>query len=59
MARLRVITNCQVLTEGWDEPKVNCIIHAAPTKSQSPLHAEDRKRNSAISRYWKGRLPRH
>jgi ATP-dependent helicase IRC3 len=28
-----VITNCQVLTEGWDEPAINCIIHAAPTKS--------------------------
>ena len=23
--KIRVITNCQVLTEGWDEPKVNCI----------------------------------
>jgi superfamily II DNA or RNA helicase len=29
--KLRVITNCMVLTEGWDEPGVNCIIHAAPT----------------------------
>ena len=39
--KIRVLTNCQVLTEGWDEPKVNCIIHAAPTKSQSPLYAEN------------------
>ena len=23
--KIRVLTNCQVLTEGWDEPKVNCI----------------------------------
>ena len=30
---LRVITNCAVLTEGWDEPSLDCIIHAAPTKS--------------------------
>ena len=25
--KIRVLTNCQVLTEGWDEPKVNCIAH--------------------------------
>ena len=31
--KIRVLTNCQVLTEGWDEPKVNCILHLAPTKS--------------------------
>lgn len=29
----RVITNCQILTEGWDDPGVSCIIHARPTKS--------------------------
>ncbi len=28
-----VICNCQVLTEGYDEPGVNCIILARPTKS--------------------------
>jgi len=28
-----VIANCQVLTEGYDEPAVDCIILARPTKS--------------------------
>jgi superfamily II DNA or RNA helicase len=31
----RVLTNAMLLTEGWDEPSVNCIIQARPTKSQS------------------------
>ncbi len=30
---LQVLTNCNVLTEGFDEPSVNCIVHARPTKS--------------------------
>jgi len=29
-----VISNCAVLTEGYDEPSVNCIIIARPTKSR-------------------------
>jgi len=29
-----VVTNCQVLTEGFDEPRVDCIIMARPTKSR-------------------------
>jgi len=29
----RIITNCMVLTEGWDCPPVSCIILARPTKS--------------------------
>jgi Helicase conserved C-terminal domain len=28
-----VLCNCQLLTEGWDDPGVSCIIHARPTKS--------------------------
>lgn len=28
-----VLCNCQILTEGWDDPGVDCIIHARPTKS--------------------------
>jgi superfamily II DNA or RNA helicase len=28
-----VLTNCQILTEGWDDPGVDCILHARPTKS--------------------------
>lgn len=30
---LLVLTNCQVLTEGYDEPSVGCLIMARPTKS--------------------------
>jgi superfamily II DNA or RNA helicase len=36
---VRVLTNCQVLTEGWDEPSVSCILMARPTKSQ-PLYQQ-------------------
>ena len=27
-----VVTNCMVLTEGWDQPDVSCIVLARPTK---------------------------
>ena len=30
---IKVLSNCQVLTEGWDCPKVSCVILARPTKS--------------------------
>jgi hypothetical protein len=30
---LQVVSNCQILTEGWDQPSVKCIILARPTKS--------------------------
>jgi len=29
-----VLTNCNVLTEGFDEPRVECVIMARPTKSR-------------------------
>src|SRR5207245_7292077 len=29
----RVVANCAVLTEGFDEPSVDCIIMARPTQS--------------------------
>lgn len=29
---LEVVTNCQILTEGYDEPSVSCIVLARPTK---------------------------
>lgn len=32
--KISVLTNCMVLTEGFDEPSVECIILARPTKSQ-------------------------
>ncbi len=34
-----VVTNAQVLTEGFDEPQVSCIIIARPTRSQ-PLYVQ-------------------
>ena len=30
---IEVVTNCNVLTEGWDEPRVGCVLMARPTKS--------------------------
>lgn len=30
----KVLVNCALLIEGWDEPSVGCIILAAPTKSK-------------------------
>jgi superfamily II DNA or RNA helicase len=33
--RLRIIANCAVLTEGYDEPSIDCIVIARPTRSAS------------------------
>lgn len=33
--RLTVLANCAVLTEGYDEPSVQCIVVARPTKSRA------------------------
>ena len=30
---IEVVSNCMVLTEGWDQPDVACIVLARPTKS--------------------------
>ena len=30
---VQVVTNCMVLTEGWDQPDVSCAVLARPTKS--------------------------
>ncbi|PJN22398.1 DEAD/DEAH box helicase [Kitasatospora sp. CB02891] len=30
---LQVLTNCSVLTEGWDAPRASCAVIARPTKS--------------------------
>ena len=32
--KLQVVTNCMVLTEGFDEPSVDCLVLARPTKSK-------------------------
>lgn len=31
----KVVTNCGVLTEGFDEPSVDCVVVARPTRSKS------------------------
>ena len=31
---LSILTNCQLLTEGWDCPEVDCVIVAKPTQSR-------------------------
>jgi superfamily II DNA or RNA helicase len=31
----QVVTNCMVLTEGFDQPDVDCVVIARPTKSRS------------------------
>ena len=33
--KIKVLVNCMVLTEGFDEPSVDCIIVARPTRSES------------------------
>lgn len=30
---IELVTNCMVLTEGWDQPEVSCLVLARPTKS--------------------------
>lgn len=32
--RTQVVTNCMVLTEGFDEPKLSCCVLARPTKNE-------------------------
>lgn len=36
---IQVLTNCEILTEGWDSPATNCLLMARPTKS-SPLYMQ-------------------
>jgi hypothetical protein len=33
--RIQVIANCAVLTEGYDEPRTDCVVVARPTKSRA------------------------
>lgn len=30
----QVLTNCMILTEGFDEPSVSCVVMARPTRSK-------------------------
>jgi ATP-dependent helicase IRC3 len=31
--KITVLTNCNILTEGFDEPSVSCVLHCRPTQS--------------------------
>ena len=33
--KIQVLTNCMILTEGFDQPDIDCVIMARPTKSKS------------------------
>ncbi len=35
----QVVCNAQILTEGWDEPSISCVLIARPTKSR-PLYIQ-------------------
>lgn len=37
--RVQVLSNCMVLTEGWDAPHTSCIVVARPTQS-NPLYVQ-------------------
>jgi superfamily II DNA or RNA helicase len=37
--RVQVLSNCMVLTEGWDGPHTSCIVIARPTQS-NPLYVQ-------------------
>jgi superfamily II DNA or RNA helicase len=53
-----VVTNCMVLTEGFDCPDICCIILARPTKKMGPLSPDDRPRVAAGRRQERCRHPR-
>ena len=33
--KIKIVCNCNILTEGYDEPSIDCILMARPTKSSS------------------------
>jgi hypothetical protein len=33
--KIQMLTNCMILTEGYDQPDIDCVIMARPTKSKS------------------------
>ena len=43
--RTQVVTNCMILTEGFDEPSVSCIIVGRPTQSRLSICPNDRARD--------------
>ena len=42
-----LVTNCMVLTEGWDQPEVSCLVLARPTRHMGLSSADDRPRTAA------------
>jgi len=42
-----VVTNCNLLTEGFDEPRVDCVIMARPTRSKL-LYAQMVRRGTRL-----------
>ena len=46
---LDVLCNCAVLTEGYDQPAIDCIIIARPTKSRPLYTADDWSRHAALA----------
>src|SRR6185369_14853295 len=48
--KLSVLTNCNVLTEGFDEPRVACVVMARPTRSQL-LYAQMVGRGTRLSEH--------
>lgn len=44
----QVVVNCMVLTEGFDEPSVDCVVIARPTKSK-PLYLQMIGRGSRLA----------
>jgi superfamily II DNA or RNA helicase len=34
VGRVRFVWNCAVLTEGWDDPAIDCVVLARPTRSK-------------------------
>jgi ATP-dependent helicase IRC3 len=56
--RIRVVANCAVLTEGFDEPSVSCIVVGRPTMNETlyiqmvgrgtRLHPESNKRECVV-----------
>ena len=41
---IELVTNCMVLTEGWDMPEVGCLHPGAADQEDGPLSADDRAR---------------
>ena len=41
---IELVTNCMVLTEGWDMPDVGCMRARPPDEEDGPVSSDDRPR---------------